>query len=135
MLRSPAESGSITDEPYRNARLEYLLDEKNPFYLAIMPYAPHVANLRDPPTPQTRHAEKFADVQTPRQPCWNPPDDIQKGKSVFLKNMKPMDAEVEASADRLYRDRLRSIQGVDEIIEDVIRILKERGQLENTYGM
>lgn len=48
--------------------------------------------------------------------------------------MKPMNAEAEASADRLYRGRLQSIQGVDEIIEDVVRILKERDQLDNTYS-
>jgi hypothetical protein len=77
----------------------------------------------------------FPGVQAPREACWNPSDVIQAGKSVFLKDMKPMNAEAEASADRLYRSRLQSIQGVDEIIEDVVRILKERDQLDNTYSM
>lgn len=115
-------------------RLSQLLEEKDPFFMAIMPYAPHVENQRDPPTPQARHAHMFQDVKTPRFANWNPADEIQKQKGVYLKNLKPMNSEAEASADRLYRGRLRSIQGVDEIIEDVLDKLQKAGKLEETYG-
>ncbi|KAK7978744.1 alkaline-phosphatase-like protein [Apiospora saccharicola] len=113
-------------------RLQRLLDAEEPFFLAIMPYAPHVAG-RQPPTPQARHADKFADATAPRFANWNPSDEIQKTKSVFLKDLKLMDSEAEASADRLFRGRIRAIQGVDEIIEDVLAKLEEKGQLDNTY--
>ncbi|KAK8135137.1 hypothetical protein PG984_007149 [Apiospora sp. TS-2023a] len=113
-------------------RLQCLLDAEDPFFMAIMPYAPHVAG-QQPPTPQARHADKFADATAPRFANWNPSDKIQKTKSVFLKDLKLMDSEAEASADRLFRGRIRAIQGVDEIIEDVLAKLEEKGQLDNTY--
>ncbi|KAK7949367.1 Arylsulfatase [Apiospora aurea] len=113
-------------------RLERLLDAEDPFFLAVMPYAPHVAGSK-PPTPQARHADKFPDAKAPRFANWNPSDEIQKQKSVFLKDMKLMDREAEASADRLFLGRIRAIQGVDEIIEDVLAKLEEKGQLDNTY--
>ncbi|KAH7324252.1 arylsulfatase [Stachybotrys elegans] len=113
-------------------RLDRLLNDRNPFFLAIMPYAPHVAGS-NPPTPQARHADMFPGLQAPRFANWNPVDEIQQGKSVFLKDLERMNSEAEASADRLFRGRIQSIQGIDEIIEDVISKLDEAGQLDNTY--
>lgn len=99
-----------------------------------MPYAPHVAGS-NPPTPLTRHEHMFTDLNAPRFANWNPPDEIQQGKSVFLKDLPRMDDEKVAAADRLFRGRIQSIQGVDEIIEDVLKKLEEKGELEHTYGM
>lgn len=38
-------------------------------------------------------------------------------------------------ADFTYQSRLRALKGVDEIVEDVIASLEEKGLLDNTYGM
>jgi N-acetylglucosamine-6-sulfatase len=113
--------------------LNHLIDGDDPFFLAIMPYAPH-AEGRLPPTPQARHAQKFAEAQAPRVANWNPSDEIQQGKSVYIKDMKLMDKETEAGLDRLYQGRVRSLQGIDEIIEDAIQILEEKKELDNTYS-
>lgn len=98
-----------------------------------MPYAPHVSQ-KNPPTRQPRHANKFTDLKTPRFANWNPSDEIQSGKSVYMRTFERMDKKAEQMADQLYRARLQAIQGVDEIIEDVLSKLKDRGELENTYG-
>lgn len=37
-------------------------------------------------------------------------------------------------ADFVYRSRLQALQGVDEIVEDVITMLEEKGVLNNTYS-
>jgi hypothetical protein len=37
-------------------------------------------------------------------------------------------------ADFVYRSRLQALQGVDEIVEDVIAMLDEKGVLNNTYS-
>ncbi|KAH7411555.1 arylsulfatase [Phaeosphaeria sp. MPI-PUGE-AT-0046c] len=113
-------------------RLDHLLDAEDPFFLAIMPYAPHVAGP-NPPEPQARHADLFPEVKTPRFANWNPSDEIQSGKSVYLKGMERFNSTAEESVDRLYRARLQSIQGVDEIIEDVLAKLEAKGELDNTY--
>ena len=37
-------------------------------------------------------------------------------------------------ADFVYRSRLQALQGVDEIVEDVVAMLEERGVIDNTYS-
>lgn len=37
-------------------------------------------------------------------------------------------------ADFVYRSRLQALQGVDEIVEDVIAMLEVRGVIDNTYS-
>lgn len=37
-------------------------------------------------------------------------------------------------ADFVYRSRLQALQGVDEIVEDVITMLEEKGVINNTYS-
>lgn len=36
-------------------------------------------------------------------------------------------------ADMSYRRRIQSLQGIDEIIEDTIKYLKSKGEMDNTY--
>ena len=36
-------------------------------------------------------------------------------------------------ADMSYRRRIQSLQGIDEIIEDTIRYLESKGDMNNTY--
>ncbi|KAJ3526385.1 hypothetical protein NM208_g11212 [Fusarium decemcellulare] len=113
-------------------RLNRLLDDEEPFLLVIAPYAPHVAGS-DPPAPLARHEDMFPGLKAPRFDNWNPSDEIQRQKSVFLKDMKPMNSSSIDQADNLYRRRIQSIQGVDEIIEDVVKTLEAKGELDNTY--
>lgn len=115
-------------------RLERLIsDGAAPFFLAITPYAPHVSGT-DPPVPQTRYNTSFLDVPVPRFANWNPSDEIQKQKSVFIKDLLPLNSTQLEYCDFHHQRRLQALQGVDEIIEDVINLLEEKEQLENTYS-
>lgn len=42
-------------------------------------------------------------------------------------------ATQEAYLDEFYRGRLRALQPVDELVEDVVNQLQAAGQLDNTY--
>ncbi|KEY71313.1 hypothetical protein S7711_05905 [Stachybotrys chartarum IBT 7711] len=114
------------------ARMEHLLDRNKPFFLAIMPFAPHTEGL-EPPTPLARHIGLYSNASAPRFDNWNPPDAIQQQKSSYLKDMPGMDDWRVDQADELYRKRLEALQGVDDIIEDVVNLLQERGELNNTF--
>lgn len=117
----------------RLSRLQLLLNGTEPFYLTIAPYAPHVQGP-DPPVPCARHNTTYANLTAPRLANWNPSDEIQRQKSVYLKDMAPMNATWTQAADSLYRGRIQALQGVDEIVEDVIDMLEKNNALDNTYG-
>ncbi|KAI0021148.1 arylsulfatase [Xylariomycetidae sp. FL0641] len=114
-------------------RLDRLTDDtETPFYLTITPYAPHVSGS-NPPVPATRHENAFANISVPRYANWNPADEIQQQKSVYLKTLDLMNATQEAYADFHHRRRLQALLGVDEIVEDVVGMLDAKGMLDNTY--
>ena len=133
-----------------------------PFFLTIAPVAPHsnvevhgtsAINLRGtfsvtPPISAERHKQLFTDVKIPRTDHFNPE---QVGSlSLFSKAlhtlivMKPSgaswiqrlprqsDAQIDYD-DEFYRSRLRALQSVDELVDDVSKLLDGYGIKDNTY--
>ena len=45
-----------------------------------------------------------------------------------------MNESLISAADASMRARLQNLQGVDEMVEDVISMLEEKGILDNTFG-
>jgi arylsulfatase A-like enzyme len=82
------------------------------------------------PVPAERHRHLFADVEVPRTLNFNP--DSPSGVSWIYKLPQVNDTVV-AYNDEFYRDRLRALQAVDDMIESVFRKLEDKGILENTY--
>jgi hypothetical protein len=123
-----------------------------PFFLGIAPVAPHsnvkaslfdgdnpTDNLDDdiddlvtftPPIPAARHAHLFANVTVPRTPHFNP--DHPSGANWIRTLPKLSYANVEFN-DHFYRQRLRTLQSVDELVDSVVNRLEELGLLEETY--
>lgn len=102
------------------------LSPRRPFFLALMFYAPHT-----PAVPAPRHAELFPDAQVPRTAAFNEAD--VSDKLPFMQALPPLTpAEIE-EMDALYRQRLRSLQAVDEALQQVVEALAAAGQLERTY--
>jgi arylsulfatase A-like enzyme len=99
---------------------------RQPFFLLVAPYAPH-----KPYVPAPRHAALFADAAAPRGPSFNEVDVSDKpGRGHKLARLSaPSIAEI----DRIYRDRLRSLVSVDELVVGLLGELEARGQLENTF--
>ncbi|RMZ75260.1 hypothetical protein DV737_g5387, partial [Chaetothyriales sp. CBS 132003] len=131
-----------------------LLDEAiaaavdRPFFVTVAPNAPHsnveftedwvnidgesVASAikTTPPVPAARHAHLFPDAIVPRTPNFNP--DFPTGVSWISRLPKQSEANVEAN-DHFYRNRLRALQAVDELVAGIIDRLSAAGLLDNTY--
>ncbi|RMZ82620.1 hypothetical protein DV738_g1698, partial [Chaetothyriales sp. CBS 135597] len=135
-------------------------DESRPFFVTIAPIAPHsnVQGTRSAtanttaiytnrssaaaedyiagqfsmtaPIPAERHAHLFPDAIVPRTPNFNP--DTPSGVSWVSRLPQQTDDNVAAN-DLFYRQRLRSLQAVDELVEAVVERLEAAGQLDNTY--
>ncbi|RAL01441.1 sulfatase family protein [Aspergillus ibericus CBS 121593] len=120
--------------------LEDALDSDSPFFLTVAPIAPHTnidvegvgegAPKMTEPLPAPRHAHLFADAKVPRTPNFNPLKDSGAGwvATVELQNQTVIDYE-----DHLYRQRLRALQAVDEMVDALITRLGSSGQIDNTY--
>ena len=97
-----------------------------PFFLYIAPFVPH-----SPATPAPRHATLFPDAQAPRGPAFNEADITDKPRPLrFLPLLTAQDID---NIDTLYRQRLRSMQAVDDMIAALVATLRETGELDNTY--
>jgi arylsulfatase A-like enzyme len=109
--------------------LEYLkrTEEKDdqPFFLMIAPYAPHnVAKYA------SRHAGMFNSSGAPRPPSFDEADVSDKPKHIN-RIARFTSAQITA-IDNEYRNSLRALQAVDEMIEKVVQALDAQGELENT---
>ena len=97
-----------------------------PFFIYLATYAPHA-----PATPAPRHANAFTDVTAPRPPSFNEAD--VSDKPGWVQQREALSAVQVARIDEQYRTRLRSLLAVDEMIEAMIDVLRQTGQLDRTY--
>ncbi len=123
-----SEDDYSTDVLSREAR-DYMSDsirEGQPFFAYISPTAPH-----SPATPAARHTDEFKGLEAPRVPSFDEPGVGDKPQ--WIQNTDPMDKAETEETDRIYRERLRTLQAVDEMVANVVRSLRERGEMDNTY--
>jgi N-acetylglucosamine-6-sulfatase len=97
-----------------------------PFFMFFAPYQPH-----EPAIPAPRHENLFADLHAPRTESFNEADVLDKPDGV--RSQPPLTADQIDDMDDLYRNRLRSLQSVDEMIATMFAALEAAGQLDNTY--
>ncbi|KAF7538940.1 hypothetical protein G7054_g2510 [Neopestalotiopsis clavispora] len=114
-------------------RIEQLTAQDDPFFLMLAPSSPHIQNDKYKTIPLSRHANDFENATAPRNPNWNPADEYQSMKSSWMRTLPLMNSSVQEYADLEYRMRIRGLQGVDEIMEDVIALLEKNGVMDNTY--
>ena len=103
-------------------------DRSKPFFIYIAPFAPHAPSL-----PAPRHAHLFNNVTAPRYPSYNPSDKLQQMKPSWIKRLPPLDDSQLASIDAFYRNRLRALQAVDEMLENITIFLQEEGIDNDTF--
>lgn len=116
-----------------------------PFFLGIAPVAPHsnvylnststdlqhiVEAVFTPPIPAKRHEHLFKDAKVPRTKNFNP--DKPSGAD-WVRRLPQQSQENIDYNDHFYRQRLRALQSVDELVDGVFKRLEEYGLLENTY--
>ena len=105
----------------RNAR------RRSPFFLYISPYAPH-----GPSDPAPRHADLYPDLVYPKSPSFHEED--TSDKPFIIRDLRRTGGLFETEeADALFVRRVQTMQAVDEMVADIIQLLEENGQLENTY--
>jgi len=97
-----------------------------PFFVYLSTYAPHV-----PVKPATRHENLFPDLKAPRTESFNEADVSDKPGGIRFD--PPLSDEEIVQLDEEYRARVQAMQAVDEMIAQLMDVLKETGQLENTY--
>ncbi|CAO3646979.1 unnamed protein product [Cunninghamella echinulata] len=111
---------------------------EKPFILFINPVAPHgefsFANgvmKTEPPIPAARHAHLFKDVKIDRTPNFNPKK--QTKTASFWKYLSHLNETIVEQFDEIHRNRLRSLQAVDEMIGSLFDELEKQNKLDNTY--
>ncbi|HUH98547.1 MAG TPA: sulfatase [Anaerolineales bacterium] len=100
--------------------------DAHPFFLYLSTYAPH-----EPAVPAPRDANLFSDLTAPRTPSFNEADVSDKPPAMRADPL--LNGGQIANIDQLYRNRLRSMQSVDEMLARLINTLQQVGQLDNTY--
>ena len=96
-----------------------------PFFLYVAPYVPH-----QPATPAPRYADAFPDARAPRPPSF---DQVDSAAPAWLRDRPPLTNPLIMTIDKLYRRRLQTMLGVDDMIANVVSALQKSGQLDNTY--
>lgn len=76
---------------------------------------------------------QYLNESAPRTPNFNPAADVQQQKSGWMQYLKAMNSSAMDFADFVYQSRLQSLAGIDEIIEDVVAYLEDKGIIDNTY--
>ncbi|KAJ3562792.1 hypothetical protein NPX13_g8434 [Xylaria arbuscula] len=112
----------------RAKAIKRLSNKPKPFYLTIAPATPHV-----PAVPLKRHSQMFLDKKAPRPANFNPVDKVQANAVSWVADAPRMDSNAVEDTDDLFRRRIQGLQGVDEIIEDVVALLGDLDILDNTY--
>jgi N-acetylglucosamine-6-sulfatase len=101
-------------------------ERRTPFFLYLNPRAPH-----GPTTPAPRHAGLFEGVKIPRTASFNEED--VRDKPTYVRQSRELSRDEIRQLDAQYRDRLRTLQAVDEMVLKLVRTLKDTGTLGTTY--
>jgi arylsulfatase A-like enzyme len=126
------EASYLTDVLSRKAA-EFIADNAgHPLFLYIATYAPHGAGSADgAPVPAPRHALLFPELTAPRTAAFNEADVGDKPAHVRERtSIGPMRA---AEIDRRYRERIRSLQAIDELIAAVLAAIEGIDASDTTY--
>ena len=96
-----------------------------PFLLEVATFAPH-----EPFTPAPRHDDSFPGLKAPRGPDF---DRVPENSPPWLADREPLRPDQRREIDESFRERVRSVQAVDEMIGRLQRTLAATGQDRNTY--
>jgi N-acetylglucosamine-6-sulfatase len=97
-----------------------------PFFVMVGTKAPHA-----PPEVATRYQNSFVDTPLPRPPNFDEPD--VSDKPAWVQSYPRMSASVIDTTTTEYRQGLRSMLSVEDLLEQTIATLQETGELGNTY--
>lgn len=124
-----AASGEYQTDFLSAKALDYLKrteeQDDQPFFLMIAPYAPHNVSKSAP-----RHSSMFSNRGAPRTQAFDEPDVSDKPR--HIRRIARFTDAVISNIDNEYRNSLRSLQAVDEMIEKIVQALTAQGEIDNT---
>jgi N-acetylglucosamine-6-sulfatase len=97
-----------------------------PFFAVVGPHAPH-----QPPAIAERHQGSFLNTPLPKPPNFDEADISDKPR--WLQGYSRLSRLQIANLQQLYRERLRSMLAVEDLLRKVVATLQETGELSNTY--
>ncbi|GII57202.1 sulfatase [Planotetraspora thailandica] len=97
-----------------------------PFFLYLAPVAPHLPSNHAP-----RHDDAFTDELAPRTLSFDQQD--LSAEPLWLRERPPLTSADVRAMDRIHRNRLRAMLGVDDMVGSLVASLQQSGQLDNTY--
>ncbi len=100
--------------------------DHRPFFAYVPVYAPH-----QPATPAEQDASKFPTAVAPRTPSFDQADVSLMPR--FIRHLPRFTPQETLAIDRLYRQRIRSLQAADRGVVRLVRTLRATHQLDNTY--
>ncbi|KAG9761368.1 Arylsulphatase, partial [Aureobasidium melanogenum] len=117
--------------------LDEAVDANKPFFLMIAPSAPH-ADIQNnsgsltfgAPVSAPRHADLFKDIKVPRTANFNPKE---PSGANWIRSLERQNATNVDWNDHFYRQRLRALQAVDEMVDNLFSRLESHDLLRNTY--
>lgn len=123
-FRGDDESDYATDVLAEEAK-RFIRQADGPFFLWVNPKQPH-----SPAVPAPRHEYLFDGVTYPRGPAFNEVDVTDKPSHLVGPLLT---SHEKARIDRTYRNRLRSVQSIDELVAGVVDTLDAQGELARTF--
>jgi arylsulfatase A-like enzyme len=108
---------------------QYITDQAqagNNYFLYVAPYAPH-----KPFTPAPRYKDDFPGLHYTQNPSFNEAD--VSDKPDYISGSSPLTTDYIKTINRDYRDRVRDMEGIDDLVENLYNTLQATGQLDNTY--
>ena len=111
---------------HATATIRRAVANQQPFFLYIAPTAPHA-----PAIPAPRHADLFEDVAYPLRPSFDEAD--VSDKPALIRDLPPLSPWQKEAIQRHHRERLRSLQAVDDLVEQVVATLAESAAIDHTY--
>ena len=104
-----------------------------PFFVTVAPVSPHLERINGeqvPPRPAPRYEGRFAKEPFPAKPSFNEADVADKPG--HIQRMPALSPAKSARQATIYRARLASLLAVDDLVERLVRVLTETGQLDRT---
>ncbi|HEY0732435.1 MAG TPA: sulfatase, partial [Chitinophagaceae bacterium] len=98
----------------------------DPFFIEISTFTPH-----GPFIPAPRHQALFKDAKAPRTPAFNrKADSTAPG---WLRQLEPLGTKQIDRIDNIFRNRLRCVMSIDDMLGKIRTILQQTGISDQTY--
>jgi len=124
-----APDGAYQTDYLAQRAVEFLrrTEEKDdqPFFLMVSLFAPHNVSR-----PASRHSSMFGGRGGPRTPAFDEADVSDKPR--HIRRIPRFDSATVNAIDTEYRNVLRALQSVDDLVAQVVEALTAQGELENT---